>query len=149
MSNIKFILLISAITLYGLSNSVYADIDSAEVPKAVQDAFNKKYPKATDVEWEKDKLNYEVEFELDEVEYEATFSEDGTWLETETEIPEKELPEKVAKAFKEKFPKAKIKEIEKVETPKSIFYEIEYKKGMRKKEAIFDVDGIQLQGNED
>lgn len=144
---IRIIMLIAAIVFS--SESIYANNGKTKVPQAVVDAFNKKYPKATDVEWEKDKLNYEVEFELGEIEYEATFSEDGTWLETETEIEEKDFPENVAAAFKAAHPKAKIKEIQKVETPKSTFYEIEYKKGMKKKEAFFDSEGKQLQIDED
>ncbi len=130
-------------------NSVTAAINKTEVPQAVLEAFNKKYPKATDVEWEKDDLNYEVEFELEKVEYEATFSEDGTWLETETEITAKELPEKVASAFKAAYPKVKIKGVEKVETPKISFYEIEYKKGLKKREAFFDKDGNPLESDDE
>ncbi|MFX3625994.1 MAG: PepSY-like domain-containing protein [bacterium] len=130
-------------------NSVTAKINKTEVPQAVLEAFNKKYPKATDVEWEKDDLNYEVEFELEKVEYEATFSEDGTWLETETEITAKDLPEKVASAFKATYPKVKIKGVEKVETPKISFYEIEYKKGLKKREAFFDKDGNPLESDDE
>lgn len=131
------------------TSSVSASINKTKVPQAVLDAFNKKYPKATDVKWEKERLNYEVEFELESIEYEAEFSEDGTWLETETEIAEKDLPKEVVSAFKLKYPKAKIREIEKVETPKSSFYEIEYKKGMKKGEAYFDKEGKPLENNDD
>lgn len=128
---------------------LFANVDKTEVPQAILEAFNKKYPKATDVEWEKDDLNYEVEFELEKVEYEVTFSEDGTWLETETEITAKDLPEKVASAFKAAYPKAKIKGVEKVETPKISFYEIEYKKGLKKREAFFDKDGNVLENDDE
>lgn len=147
MYSLRLVIIVSLITFSSVST--YASINKTVVPQSVIDAFNKKYPKAIDVEWEKDKLNYEVEFELGDIEYEATFNEDGTWLETETEISEKDLPEKIASAFKAAYPKVKIKGIEKVETPKSTFYEIEYKKGMKKKEAFFDSEGKQLQIDED
>lgn len=127
------------------TNGVFAETKDPEVPKVIIDAFNEKFPDAKDVEWEKDDLNYEADFEYGGYEYEVTYSADGTWLETKKEIDVKEIPEKVLSAFKLLYPKAKIVEVEEVETPKSKFYEIEYKRRWKKREVIFDSYGKQLQ----
>ncbi len=61
-------------------------IDSAQVPQIVKDAFAKKYPQASDVEWiqeDSKKVIYEAEFKLDGKEITAEFSEAGEFLEEE------------------------------------------------------------------
>lgn len=118
-------------------------IKASDVPQAVQNAFKDSYPDATDVEWEmEDSSTYEVEFEINDVDHEAIFEADGQWIETEIELKKSELPEEVTKAFKAKYPKKKIKEAVRIESyKKGVLYELEYRSGFTKKEAVFDSGG--------
>ncbi len=65
------------------------EIPQSQVPQPVIAAFQKKYPGATDMEWEKEKENgkiiYEVEMKINGKEIEAEFDEDGTFLKEEEE----------------------------------------------------------------
>jgi len=61
-------------------------IDAAQVPQIVKEAFAKKYPQASDLEWTQegsDKVIYEAEFKLNGKEITAEFSEVGEFLEEE------------------------------------------------------------------
>ena len=52
-----------------VSFSYAQKIAEKEVPAAVKSAFQKQFPDVKDVDWEKEKGNYEVEFEIKETEY--------------------------------------------------------------------------------
>ncbi|MGC4023595.1 MAG: hypothetical protein QM734_17385 [Cyclobacteriaceae bacterium] len=61
-------------------------LEASSVPQIVKEAFAKKYPQATDVEWIQEaggKVIYEAEFKLDGKEITAEFSESGEFLEEE------------------------------------------------------------------
>ena len=58
-------------------------LDASQVPAAVKESFEKKYPNATDVEWIKEgssKLIYEAEFKIGDKEIIAEFSDGGEFL---------------------------------------------------------------------
>ena len=65
------------------------DIASSDVPQAVLDSFNTKYPNAKDVEWEVEKedgrLYFEAEFSTDGKTKEAYFRPDGSFSKEEAE----------------------------------------------------------------
>jgi len=84
MKTIQFLLLM--VVLSFASCEAEKHIDAAQVPQAVKDAFAKKYPQATDVEWIKEgssKVIYEAEFKSEGKEITAEFSESGEFLEEE------------------------------------------------------------------
>lgn len=128
-----------------------AAVPTIEVPQAVLDAFNEKYPTATKAKWEQeDDGNFEVEFKMSSNKYEATFTIEGNWLETEKEIKVKELPAGVLESFKATFPKGKIKEAKYIESAtRGILYEVEFKEGKIKKEALFDERGKYITSEND
>ena len=65
----------------------------SEASAEVRSAFEEKFPQAKDVQWEQTKTaKQEAEFTLNGEEMSATFSQDGTWLETESEIEESDFP---------------------------------------------------------
>ncbi|MCB9363419.1 MAG: PepSY-like domain-containing protein [Flavobacteriales bacterium] len=70
----------------------------ATTPKNVQDAFNKKFPSAKEVKWDKENAKeWEAEFEMNGKEYSANFTVDGKWQETEHAILKSEIPTPVKK----------------------------------------------------
>lgn len=118
-------------------------MNESDVPSAVVTAFQEKYPDAKDVEWEKESdAELEAEFELNGQEMSANFTQDGTWLETETEMKEKDLPEAVKNALKSQFADYEIEEIEKIATPEQAeAYEVELEKGETTLEVVMDASG--------
>ena len=111
-------------------------------PSAVMSAFEKKFPNAKSVEWEKENdSEWEAEFKLNGVEYSANFSNDGTWKETEHEIKESELPSAVKRTLTNQFAEYEVEDVEMIETPEFSGYEIEIEKGKETIELLIDNSG--------
>src|SRR4249920_2740244 len=132
----KYLLLV--VTMVAITISGFA----INVPKAVTDAFAKKFPGATNVKWDKENANeYEAEFKLNGKSASANFLTDGSWVETEMEIPATELPAAVASTVKTKYPNATITKAYKVESAKAgVTYEAEIKNGNEKQEVNMKAD---------
>jgi len=84
MKKLTFLVLFVALSFYSCESEKH--IDAAQVPQVVKDAFAKKYPQASDVEWiqeGKSKIVYEAEFKFDGKKITAEFSEAGEFLEEE------------------------------------------------------------------
>ncbi len=87
-----------SVFLFTAQNTVMAQI--RKVPAAVTEAFKKKYPSASNVEW-KDKVTvFMARFDLDGKKSEARFSSKGEWKNTEQEIGEAGLPASVKDGYK-------------------------------------------------
>ena len=137
MKNI-FIVLTAAITI-GLS----ANCQGLKVPDAVKNAFSAKYPGATNVKWGKENAKeFEAEFKINNNGVSANFGLDGTWVETESVIPESDLPAAVKTAVSSKYPGAVITLAEKTEQPgNKILYEVSFKVNGKKKSMEMKPDG--------
>lgn len=139
MKNILFVivLMISATVVFA----------QKDVPQAVKTAFAQKFPNVKVEKWDKEKDgSFEAGFDIKGKDMSANFSATGEWLETETEITKSEIPQAVLTAFYAKFGQIKIKEACKIEfSSKPIQYELEYKKGVKIMEAMFDADGKLLE----
>ena len=118
-------------------------VEQSDIPSAVLKAFQEKYPQAQDVEWEKESdTELEAEFDLNGEEMSANFSQDGTWMETETEIKRKDLPKAVQSTLKSQFAGYEIEESEKVATPEQPeAYEVEIEKGETTLSVMLDKNG--------
>jgi hypothetical protein len=115
-----------------------------EVPKAVKEAFAKKFATATNVKWDKENAHeYEAGFIMDGKSYSANFSDTGEWLETESAIEYNALPQKVQVAFTAAHKTAKVKAAAKIETAKGeTKYEVEFKNGKKTKEEFYTAEGV-------
>lgn len=113
----KKIIMIAIATSFALSS--YAQkINEKEVPVAVKNAFAKAFPNATNVKWSKEDANeFESEFRVGKEEKSAVFDNTGTWINTETEIEESNLPADVQSSIKKEYPGYRIQEAEVLETP--------------------------------
>lgn len=103
--------------------------EKGEVPEAVQNAFQKKYPGENDPDWKKDDHgNWESHFKKDGEKYRADFDPNGSWIETENSIKKDNLPEAVKKRIEEEYPDREITEVEYVDNAKEgKFYDVEFK----------------------
>jgi hypothetical protein len=136
----KYFMLLTGILFIALSAFAIT------VPKAVKDAFEKRFPTATGVKWEKENAKeYEAGFKLNAVNMSANFTADGSWLETEMEIAVTDLPVAVSSAINKKYAGCSITGADKIENSKGeVFYEADIKTGKRKKEVLYKPDGTSV-----
>ena len=140
---------------FGQANAGGKEINKDQVPKAVLEAFEKAYPNAKKVEFEKEmfegKEAYEVEYKENGKEYEILYSAEGEVLQKEETIDVKDLPEAVVQAISKTHPKATIKEAEKVMKPDGTVsgYEVEIKAEGKKLELELDPNGNILKTERD
>lgn len=109
-----------------------------DVPAIIKSAFQKQYPDAKEVKWEKENGNYEAEFELKETEHSALFDTSGNIIESEVEISSDTLPANAKEYVSKNYSGQKIKEAAKITDAKgTVTYEAEIKG----KDLIFDSNG--------
>lgn len=109
----------------GIVSSYAQDINTKDVPTAVKNTFTKMYPKATDVDWEMKGGNYEVSFDVNRIDHKATFAKSGKNISFEKDIPNNQLPAAIAKNIKAKYPKARIEDVDWINTAGKISYKID------------------------
>ena len=124
MKNLK----IAAIALLATATVSAQDIANDKVPTSLNSSFQKAFPNASDIEWEKDGVNFKVEFDQDNMENEIWYSNNGEILKTEKELTLKDLPSAVIATIKSKYPKYDIDEVELSEAKGKKTYEVELEK---------------------
>jgi len=142
---------ITAIALFATAMMNAQDLRMKEVPSNLKSNFQKTYNNATDVEWEKDNLNYKVEFDVNDMEHEIWYNTQGEVLKSEMEITDKELPNAISKTIKTKYSDYKIDSIEVTERNGEKTYEVELEKNWWSNEmnVVFDANGKILSSVED
>jgi len=119
--------------------SLTACSQTKNVPQNILNAFSHKFPNAKEIEWGKESADiWEAEFELSDKDMSANFNIKGEWLETESELSKKDLPESVKTTISTAYKGYKIKEIGFTETPKYKAFEVEVKKGKELIEVVLD-----------
>jgi hypothetical protein len=129
-----------------------------KLPEKIKAAIKERLPGAEVTSAEKEnedgKVVYDIELKHEGRKYEMDILEDGTLIEIEKEVKAKDLPEAVAKAIKDKYPDATIKEImevnkvkDKKETPDH--YEVVLVgKDKKEKEVEVSLDGKSVKGGD-
>ena len=113
-----------------------------KVPEPLKVSLAKKFPTAKHVKWGKESKNeWEAEFRINGMEYSANYDINGKWLETESEINKKKLPENIKNTLQKKFGSYKADEAEISETDKGVFYEVKVENKKEELEIVFDKDG--------
>jgi hypothetical protein len=134
-------LLLCSIYLSGaVTSKLFAqDLKSKDVPEAVKTTFDKKYPDAKKVSWEKEKGNYEANWGGKSGEDSSvTFTPSANFVEIVVAIPINQLPPGVAVYVGSNYKEAKIREAGKVtDATGRHMYEAEIKG----KDLIFDEKG--------
>ena len=136
MDKIK-IMLIASIFFAGI-NLYSQKLKEADVPSAVKIKFSEMYPNAGKIKWEMEDGKYEAEFKENKVESSALFEQNGTYVQTETEITVSSLPKAAADYISKNLPGRKIKEAAKITASDgTVTYEAE----VDKDDYIFDSNG--------
>jgi len=126
MKRIVFALLVSF--LFGLS-AFSQEITADKVPVPVRQTFNKQYPAAKMVKYEKENADYKVSFLQQGKQFIYTYNKAGYLLETDEEIATAAIPKAVTSTINKKFAGYTIMTVVKREAPdKGICYEMDLKK---------------------
>jgi hypothetical protein len=111
-------------------------------PEKVKKEFTKKYASAQSVKWDSEEKNeWEAEFKMDGKKMSASYDNSAKWIESETEINEKELPVSVINTLNKDFQNYKKGHIEIFESPEINGFELGLKKGETSIEVIIDNSG--------
>jgi len=112
-------------------------LNESQVPAVVKIAFEKKYPSAK-ASWDKEDANYEANFKQDGKAMSAVIDKNGTIVETETDIPVRDLPQSVQDYVKKKYPGSKIEEAARIVKANG---DVHYEAEVHHKDVIFDANG--------
>jgi len=133
MKKAAIVLTVLAFSLFGCAQTP---------PNTVSENFKSMFASASKVKWNMEEENeWEAEFMLNDNEMSASFDNAGTWIETEKEIENNELPSTVAKAVSDNYPGYKTDEVAEIETPDFKGYEIGLEKGEEILEILIAPDG--------
>ena len=114
-------------------------IKESQVPATVKSALKKKYAEAKDVQWEKEKGNYEANWGGKSKEDNSVqFTPSGEFIEIVKAIPVTQLSAQVLSYVKAHYKGAKITEAGKVTDAKG---KMSYEAEVNKKDIIFDEKG--------
>ncbi len=113
-------------------------IKEQNVPQVVKNALIQKFPKATEVKWDKEGENFEASFDLDEVDNSVLFNQAGTIIETEIEIATSQLPESVRNYLHTNYKNQKIKEAAKITSENG---KVTFEAEIKGKDLIFEENG--------
>jgi hypothetical protein len=115
-------------------------------PEKIVTVFNQKFPGATQVEWGSESANeWEAEFSMDGKKMSACFDSLAVWIDTETQITEKELPAAVLNTLNAKYAGYKKGLIEIYESPEIKGFELSLTNGEKSIEVILDNSGRVIQ----
>lgn len=118
MNTKKYFVGATAIIIIWVTIHIYYIYTNA--PEGARNRFAQKFPDIANAGWMKESATErEAEFDMKGEEYAAVFTLDGTWVRTEHEIEEKDLPEKVWNLLNEKLKDYRLDEIEYVENADS------------------------------
>jgi uncharacterized membrane protein YkoI len=133
----NFILLAASFLLISISAC-----GQKNLPENIKKEFDKKFPSAQSVKWSSESPDeWEAEFKMDGKKMSVSFDNSGKWLESETAISEKELPQAVLTTLNKEFPGYKKNAVEILENPQMKCFELALKKGESSLEVVIDNDG--------
>lgn len=117
------------ILLIGLA-PLFSNAQDFDLPKKIENVFNKMFEDAEDIFWSEVDNGYEASFYVDEDYKLAVFSIDGIWIETAINLNIEIASTEIAKAIYKKFNTHTIDNIFQVETAnKKQFYRLQIDDG--------------------
>jgi hypothetical protein len=98
------------------------------VPENVKVSFQKRFPQAKEVKWDKENKNeWEAEFKMNNREFSAMFNTEGVWKETEYKIQRSEIPPVVVSTIDTLFSGYEIEEASVIGNSEMKGFEVELK----------------------
>lgn len=137
-----YIIYLFALMMIATSASYAQDIPQSEVPEAVLKSFNEAFPKASDVEWEREGEHFEVDFDVSFFkDHEAWFNSSGNLIRHKEEISKGDLPEVVVAAISSQYAEYRIDDVDKITENGKATYIVELEKGSEDRKVTFSEEG--------
>lgn len=111
------------------------------VPSIIVNAFQLKFPRATDVHWELERGMYKAEFELENIDHEVWLDYSGKWKRHKQDFEEKDLPKAVKAAIDRSYRGFEVHNVELIEEGRHRVYKMKLEKVPVKRKVIFDEHG--------
>ncbi|QCR23155.1 PepSY-like domain-containing protein [Pontibacter sp. SGAir0037] len=142
----KHILIIPAIVLFFSNLALAQDIPQSQVPSVILNNFKKDFPKASDVEWEKEGDLYHVEFETGwNTDHEIWYQPSGSVSKLKEDITRKELPKEVINRINSDFKGYSLDDLERIRTGAETVYKVELSSFTKQDlEVVLDAKGSVL-----
>ena len=141
----KMLSFVIAGMLYGAVGQAQS-ISYKQVPAVVLNAFQQKFPKAKDVDWEKRNSHYDVSFELGWklTDHEVWIAQDGKILRHSEDIKSSDLPRPVREAIKTSYKGFRIDDADRVTKNNEITYRVELERGNEEHSLEFRPNGTEI-----
>lgn len=131
-----------AIFFLGTGTIFAQDMLESQVPSVIVNSFKKEFPKASDVEWERQGDQYNVDFEIGWfTDYEAWFTASGKLIRYTEDISEGDLPKTVKHAIKNQYKGYRIEDAKKIIENGVETYSVEIEKGNDERDLVFSTNG--------
>lgn len=141
--------LIAIIFMAGFSFAVVAqDVPQSEVPAEVVNAFQSKFSKATDVDWEMEGDLYKVDFEIGSRDHDLWIDKSGNIRKHREELSKGDLPQAITQKIKSEFKEYRIDDADKVEADGKTLYLVDLDGREEDREVWFTADGTIQEGLE-
>src|SRR5690554_4697190 len=90
------------------------DLRNNQVPSLILNSFKSEFPKASDIDWEREGSNFEVEFEVGRRDHKALFNDQGQLIRHEQELRVRNLPEHIRREILKTHRGYRISEVDKL-----------------------------------
>jgi hypothetical protein len=106
-------------------NANAQDVPQNQVPSVVLNAFQVKFPNATDIDWELKGDQYKVDFEIGTRDHDVWIDKNGSIKKHKEDISQKDLPPGIVNKIAKDFSSYKIDDTDKIEADGKIVYLVE------------------------
>jgi len=113
----------------------------SHVPSVVQNTIAQQFANANDVEWEKEKQDYEAEFVRDSVEYKAIVNPAGSLVKYKQELNAAQLPAAIMQTIQAQYKDYVIDGVEKIAQGDQVYYQVELENKLKEMNLVFRADG--------
>ena len=135
---------IQLVTLFLLgTGTIFAqDLLTSQVPSVIVNNLKKEFPKAKDIEWEREGDLYNADFQIGWfTDYEAWFTASGKLTKLTQEISKSDLPKAVTDAIKTQYKDYRIDDSKKIVENGVETYKIELEKWNENFDVIYSKNG--------
>lgn len=147
MKNLKITF---ATVLLGMGTIFGQDISAKEVPSVILNKFQKAFPKAYSVEWEKENGNYKVDFETGlGKDHKIWYNESASVIREKEDISKSSLPKVIIEQLNKDYSKYKVDDVSKITENGTTKYKVELDSFTKDLKLTFDSSGKMISSIED
>jgi len=131
----------SLIALFFITGCAQKNVNKAEIPSVVMNAFNAEFDNPENSEWKKEGKDFEVEFDIANVEHKALLDSTGKLLKYKKDITRADLPEVVVSILENDYSDKNFDDFELLNINGEEYYQIEIDETLRDKNIVFTAAG--------